>query len=58
MSSRKLSRSIRAISESPPEIPFENLISEAAKEIIAVEKLQALEVGKTLIPEWKGSRER
>ena len=53
----KLSRTLRALSEPPADIPLENMVSESAKEIIAAEKLQALEVGK-IPPERRTVPER
>jgi hypothetical protein len=40
----KLSRSLRAITDAPVELSLETQIGKATKEIVAAEKLQALEV--------------
>jgi len=40
----KLTRALHSISEAPVEAPLENLISQVAKEVVAAERLRALEL--------------
>jgi hypothetical protein len=49
---------LRSITEPPLEVPLNILVSQAAKEIVAAEKIQALELKRKELPKAASDRNR
>ncbi|KAF8978102.1 hypothetical protein BDQ17DRAFT_1109065 [Cyathus striatus] len=54
----KLHRALQGLSDPAPDVAADTLIKEVGKDIVAVEKLRALEMRRDALPERRAERQR